>query len=95
MTITFSPPYTSLTRSVQTLQEKGFALLSSDDFFSLSEHSRIDWEILAHSWHHLTEDQYLKDGGKYRQRKHASLTFWHSLEILINPVATEILELTV
>jgi hypothetical protein len=73
MTITFSPPYTTLAKSVQALQEKGFALLSSDDFFSLSEHSRSDWEILAQSWHYLDEDQYLKDGGKYRKRKHASL----------------------
>jgi hypothetical protein len=62
MTITFSPPYTTLAKSVQALQEKGFALLSSDDFFSLSEHSRSDWEILAQSWHYLDEDQYLKDG---------------------------------
>jgi hypothetical protein len=71
--ILFSPPYIPLTRCVSSLQEKGFALLSSKDFFSLSEHGENDWYELAQSWNHLALDEYLKDGGKYRKRKHASV----------------------
>ena len=69
----FLPPYIPLSRSVLNLQEKGFALLHRDDFFSLSEHSEYDWGNLAQSWNHLADDKYLKDGGKYRKRKHASV----------------------
>jgi hypothetical protein len=68
----FLPPYIPLSRSVLNLQEKGFALLHRDDFFALSEHPEPDWSLLAKTWDHLELDQYLKDGGKYRRRKHAS-----------------------
>jgi len=69
----FSPPYTPFSRSVMYLQEKGFALIRSEEFFSLSEHSLKDWHDLSLTWNDLAEDQYLKDGGKYRKRKHASV----------------------
>ncbi|MEI7428217.1 MAG: 2OG-Fe dioxygenase family protein [Betaproteobacteria bacterium] len=69
----FSPPYTPYSRSVINLQEKGYALLRSEDFFSVSEHSLSDWQNLSLSWNDLDEDLYLKDGGKYRKRKHASV----------------------
>jgi hypothetical protein len=71
--ISFSPPYIPFSSCVHSLQHKGFALLSSEDFFSLSEHSEHDWQILGQSWHTLSIDEYLKDGGKYRRRKHSSL----------------------
>jgi hypothetical protein len=69
----FSPPYTTLSRSAIYLQEKGFALLHSDEFFVLSEHSAQDWQQLSLFWNSLSADEYLKDGGKYRKRKHASV----------------------
>lgn len=69
----FAPPYIPLSRSVPFLQEKGFALLQAEEFFNLSEHSLSDWQKLAGYWQALESDQYLKDGGKYRKRRHASV----------------------
>jgi hypothetical protein len=71
--ISFTPPYIPLSASIESLQEQGFALLNCDDFFTLSTHPLEDWRALSSSWNDLAVDTYLKDGGKYRKRKHASL----------------------
>jgi hypothetical protein len=75
--ISFSPPYTPLASATQALQQDGFALLRADDLINLCQCPRQSWDELALFWQHLEPDQYLKDGGKYRQRKHASVLINH------------------
>ena len=75
--ISFSPPYTPLASATQALQQDGFALLRADDLINLCQCPLQSWDELALFWQHLEPDQYLKDGGKYRQRKHASVLINH------------------
>jgi hypothetical protein len=69
----FKPPFTPLVELTDTLIHRGFALLQNRDFFSFTQTDATQWEELKKGWESLDPDQYLKDGGKYRQRKHASV----------------------
>jgi hypothetical protein len=69
------PPYTSSADQntvVTALAQKGFALLPATDVARLSTCSVASLQALRASWHQLAPDTYLKDGGKYRKRRHAS-----------------------
>ena len=66
------PPYTSLTAVPQEIGNKGYAVLAAEQFFELTGHGLDEWQDLAQTWHQLPADAYLKDGGRYRQRRHAS-----------------------
>ncbi|WP_188703372.1 2OG-Fe dioxygenase family protein [Silvimonas iriomotensis] len=44
------------------------ALLGADDAFASA------WPAFAASWNNLVLDEYMADGGKYRQRRHATLS---------------------
>jgi hypothetical protein len=69
------PPYTNPASSdtvAQALADKGFALLPANDVADLSGCTATSLEALRASWHKLAPDTYLKDGGKYRKRRHAS-----------------------
>jgi len=69
----FKPPFTPLVELRNTLFQRGFALLQNQDFYSFTGTLEAQWENLKTEWSSLEPDQYLKDGGKYRQRKHASV----------------------
>ena len=69
----FKPTYTPLTALSDTLLQRGFALLQNQDFYAFSNSSVAKWEELKTEWNSLESDQYLKDGGTYRKRKHASV----------------------
>lgn len=71
---TFSPPYNAITEVVEAIKSTGFALINCQDFFTFTKTSLNQWESLKVGWQSLEPDAYLKDGGKYRQRKHASVT---------------------
>jgi hypothetical protein len=66
------PPQTSLTSVPKTIQENGYVVLSPEYFFELSQHNLTEWQDLSSTWKNLPADAYLKDGGRYRQRRHAS-----------------------
>ena len=72
----FKPPYTPLTDLSNTLLERGFALLQNQDFFSFTNTNVSQWDELKPDWKQLDSDQYLKDGGTYRKRKHASVVLF-------------------
>ena len=58
----------------QALRQDGLSLLSPSDLTSTLELPQDwgqAWNSLAQSWHHLPPDAHLKDGGRYRQRRHA------------------------
>ena len=60
--------------AVQALSQDGLTLLTPEDLIStlkLSADWSTRWVKLAEKWHHLPPDAHLKDGGSYRQRRHA------------------------
>ncbi len=68
----FTPPYTHPQNLQTSLKQQGFALLPGSDVAQLSGCSMADLLALNASWSRLGADNYLKDGGKYRSRRHAS-----------------------
>lgn len=69
---TLQPPLTSLDQLNNTLSTQGFAVLGSDSVCALAGISIEALRALQPSWSDLPPDQYLKDGGRYRRRRHAS-----------------------
>ena len=67
------PPLTSPDRLLTELQQQGFAVLGADTVCALAGVSLPALQALEPSWNALPPDQYLKDGGRYRRRRHASL----------------------
>jgi hypothetical protein len=65
------PPYTDPSRIVDALRTDGYALLRPQDVASLAGCSLDDLQALAPSWDRLELDNYLKDGGRYRRRRHS------------------------
>lgn len=65
-------PLTSPTQLVGALQSQGFAVLSRSSVCALAGVAHADLQALQASWNDLPPDQYLKDGGRYRRRRHAS-----------------------
>ena len=60
--------------AAQALSQGGLSLLSPVDLvdtLKLPDGWAQRWKNLAESWHNLPPDAHLKDGGSYRQRRHA------------------------
>jgi hypothetical protein len=68
----FVPPYTHPATLLPALRQQGFALLPAGDVAQLAGCPLSALAELAASWQRLAPDAYLKDGGKYRKRRHAS-----------------------
>jgi hypothetical protein len=54
------------------LVAQGYALLDPPAFAALCALSSTDLDAIAPSWNRLPPDAWLKDGGRYRKRRHAS-----------------------
>ena len=54
------------------LREQGYAVLGAQAVCALAGCTLAQLEALRPSWDDLPPDQYLKDGGRYRRRRHAS-----------------------
>jgi len=70
MTVTIAAPAVGVDALLSTLQRHGFAVLGSTavcDWLSLSLQ---DLQALQPAWNDLPPDRYLKDGGRYRRRRH-------------------------
>ena len=65
------PPYTDPARIVDALRGDGYALLRPADVARLAGCTLDELMALAPSWDHLELDNYLKDGGRYRRRRHS------------------------
>jgi hypothetical protein len=65
------PPYTPLSRISGSLLTQGYALLRPADVARLAGCSLDKLNALAPSWDRLELDNYLKDGGRYRRRRHS------------------------
>ena len=71
MVATFRAPSTPPDAVVGTLRRRGYAVLAADDVATLCGVSLEALGALAPSWNDLPPDDYLRDGGRYRQRRHA------------------------
>lgn len=66
-----SPPLTEAEHLIQTIHIQGYAVFSAE---TLAQLSHLDLGVLQsfnESWQNLPADQYLKDGGRYRYRRHS------------------------
>ena len=73
MTIsTLSPPVTPAKELVQSLRTNGYVVVSAETVAEITKTSLSDLLALNVFWNDLPRDPYLKDGGRYRYRRHAS-----------------------
>ena len=68
---THAPPFTELAQLTDALRASGYALLSPADVCTLAQCTLAELDALAPSWNDLAPDNYLKDGGRYRHRRHS------------------------
>ena len=67
-----APPFTQRKGLTQSLQDQGFAIVTPEDVAAIAHVSLSELESLGVLWEGLPRDPYLKDGGRYRFRRHAS-----------------------
>ncbi|MET0322610.1 MAG: 2OG-Fe dioxygenase family protein [Duganella sp.] len=67
----FNPIYTPRAGVVDALRNEGYALLSPQDVAALAGMPLDALDALIPSWNALEPDLYLKDGGRYRRRRHS------------------------
>ncbi len=68
----FLPPCSTAETYLPELRARGFAVLPAAAVCALSGARADGLAALAPDWDALAPDDYLKDGGRYRQRRHAS-----------------------
>lgn len=71
MVATFLPPFVSADQWVGSVRERGYAVLSPHAVSELVGIPTAELEMFTPDWRELVLDQYLKDGGKYRFRRHS------------------------
>lgn len=71
MVATFLPPYSSSEQLLPRMRERGYAVLAPDGVGTLCGFSPEALDALKPSWDDLQPDLYLKDGGRYRRRRHS------------------------
>ena len=71
MVASFPAPYTPLEGLDDALRGRGFAVLAPEAIAALAGVRPQELDALAPSWDHLRPDEYLKDGGRYRKRRHS------------------------
>ncbi len=67
----YDPPYVPLSGLDDALARTGFALLSAADVRQWLHTDTAALDALHKSWNHLPPDAFLKDGGRYRRRRHS------------------------
>ncbi len=68
----FLPPFSPLERFVDDVRRQGYALLEPKDVRALLGCDQAELDALLPGWNELPPDEYLRDGGRYRYRRHAS-----------------------
>lgn len=67
-----TPPITPPAQLVKALREHGYAALDPAGLRALTEAPAEALAALRTEWNSLPPDTYLRDGGRYRRRRHAS-----------------------
>ncbi|GAB6195041.1 2OG-Fe dioxygenase family protein [Lysobacter xanthus] len=71
MVVRFPPPVVPAALAVQRLAAKGYAVLAPDAVVHLCGAATAALPSLAPTWNDLQPDAYLRDGGRYRRRRHS------------------------
>jgi hypothetical protein len=66
------PPLTPLKQIDEALRNDGFAVIAAETVAQFCQVELSSLESLTQFWENLPRDPYLKDGGRYRFRRHAS-----------------------
>ena len=69
-TLSLPPPLTPLAQLDGQLATSGFAVLAAASLAELAGLAVSDLDALSAGWHDLPPDKFLKDGGRYRRRRH-------------------------
>ncbi len=70
-TVQLTPPFTPVTALVTVLHQQAYAAVSPASVAELAGCTLADLDALNPSWNDLPPDEYLKDGGRYRRRRHS------------------------
>ena len=73
-TAAFAPPFIQPGELPAALREQGYAVLSPQGVSDWLGVPLAQLEALHADWNDLPPDEYLKDGGRYRTRRHACFT---------------------
>ncbi|HLO93417.1 MAG TPA: 2OG-Fe dioxygenase family protein [Burkholderiaceae bacterium] len=68
----FQPPYVSATQFEDRLRELGAAVIAPEDLCHWADLRAEDLQALTPFWEDLPPDTFLRDGGRYRFRRHGS-----------------------
>ena len=71
MALNMSAPSVSADSLLPAMREQGFAVLAPADVAALAGCSLDALQALRESWDRLPPDTYLRDGGRYRRRRHS------------------------
>ena len=69
---TLAPPLTPAKELSEALRTQGYVVASAETVAEISGVDLVKLQDLNHFWEGLPRDPYLKDGGRYRSRRHAS-----------------------
>jgi hypothetical protein len=58
-------------RLAERLSQRGYAFVAAADVMAALDVSAAQLNALRASWSHLPQDAYLRDGGRYRSRRHS------------------------
>ena len=70
MSVHFPPPYTPLPQLQAQMRQAGYAALAPDAVAALAGVSLAELQALQGEWDGLPPDTWLRDGGRYRRRRH-------------------------
>ncbi|MCE8040146.1 2OG-Fe dioxygenase family protein [Halomonas desiderata] len=72
----FAPAQPPIDNLCKLLAQKDYCFLTAkkmqDLLYSVDETSLEDWKAFQDSWNRLQQDSYMRDGGTYRYRRHAT-----------------------
>ena len=71
MVAVFSAPFTPAEAVLPALRERGYAVLTPDSVSGLCGEPLAAFDALTPGWDDLALDNYLRDGGSYRRRRHS------------------------
>ena len=71
MTASFLPPLSDSRGVLDDVRARGFAVLPASEVAALAQGGVAALEALRPGWDRLPADEYLRDGGRYRSRRHS------------------------
>lgn len=68
----FLPPYCPASEVLDRLKTEGYAAMDAADVAEFTQNAPEALSRLTPAWNELPADRFLKDGGRYRRRRHGS-----------------------